>query len=108
MNELYLDERAFHHIRAVRTMLALARMRSIQHRGAEAAYYRAAGEHLERLRQFRNREEWTEILFYELDLSPSRAYELIALARGSTTLEALRFHKAASMKKVRKNKAKGA
>jgi len=84
--DYFLTDREQDDARGARVMLRLARLVC----GSRMAFYRAAGGHLEALRRHRDRAEWAEIIRHECALRPSRAYELMALARGDRTLEALR------------------
>jgi hypothetical protein len=100
----YLTERDQENIRGVTTMLYLARTPAM--RGREAAYYRAAGEHLARLQQNHRAAEWISIVREYCHLGPRRAYELVAIARGLAVRE-LRARTSARTQKSREIKAKG-
>ena len=69
--------------------------------GLRRACYRGVGEHLRRLREGRERAQWLA-LAREAGLSPRRAYELLAPARGGKPLSKLRAEKAMRERKRRK------
>jgi hypothetical protein len=82
---------------AVRTMLALARVTTKP--GLRSAAYRDVGIHLERLRRDRSKVEWVDLVRCSCGLSVSRAYELIAVAKGKTSLDDVRAANAARRRK---------
>jgi hypothetical protein len=98
--DYFLSDREQDHARAAVMMLRLARL---MHGRRRTAYYRAAGRHLEFLQRDRDRAEWVEIIHHEAALRPSRAYELMALARGDSTVAAQRE---AARNRKRKSRAK--
>jgi len=98
--DYFLSDRELAEAKAACVMLAIAKL------GGRAAFYRAAGGHLLRLRGDRDRGEWSEILRHECRLSIRRAYELIALARGKQTLDEARAATKARVKKFRKIKGR--
>jgi hypothetical protein len=77
-------DRDHHDIRGVLTMLALARLMKGR---SQAAYYRAAGQHLASLRRRRSQAEWIELIRTYCGLSRRRAYELMAIAAGKSLAE---------------------
>jgi hypothetical protein len=90
-------------IRAVQVMLWFARNR----RGRRPdPFYRAAGQHLARLRSRTSREYWIELVREECRLSPRRAYELMEIAAQAKTLADLRFGKAERVRKARSKQQK--
>jgi hypothetical protein len=98
--DYFLSDREQDHARGAVMMLRLARL---MHGRRRTAYYRAAGRHLEVLHRHRDRAEWVEIIHHEAALRPSRAYELMALARGDSTVETQRE---AARNRQRKSRAK--
>ncbi|MBO0715842.1 MAG: hypothetical protein J2P55_00705 [Rhizobiales bacterium] len=97
--DYFLSDREQDQARAAVTMLRLGRLM----RGRATAYYRAAGRYLEALQRDRDRAEWLEIIHHEAGLRASRAYELMALARGDSTVAAQRE---AARNRKRKSRAK--
>jgi hypothetical protein len=92
-------------IQAVRTMLGLAKF--TKKRGLKAAAYRAAGLYLERMRKGRTKTEWVDLVRTAIPMSEARAYELMRLAAGKTSLGE---HRAAGAERARKHyraKSKG-
>jgi len=77
-------------VQAVITMLALARMKVAAKR---EAFYRAAGQHLAHMRDGKHSEHFAELVRQHCGIGLSRAYELIAIARGKPLAE-LRAEKA--------------
>jgi len=71
-------------IRAVQVCMRLSRLM----RGrSEAAWFKAAGQHLQRLRQHCSRSDWIELVRTECGLSSRRAYELMEIAAGKSVQE---------------------
>jgi hypothetical protein len=66
-------------------------------------FYIAAGQHLKTLKAERkgNTAEWEALLKEKCGIGKSRAYELMKIADGRTTVEEVRAEKAESMRKVR-------
>ena len=82
--DYFLTDRELGDAHAARGMLKLAKITR------RAAFYRAAGLHLARLRGDWPKDTWQEIVHHEAGLRPSRAYQLIALANGKQSVEAQR------------------
>ena len=80
-------------IEAVNVMLALAKVRRAHKR---EPFYKAAGEHLERLRYGKSIEIWAEVVREHLGIGLARAYELVAIGAGRLSLAELRAQKGAS------------
>lgn len=94
-------ERDAYDARAVVAMIALAKLM----RGrSQVAYWRAAGQHLDRLRRRHSREWWLELIKEHCHLSSARAYEIIAIAEGKKSLAELQKSGAKRVKKHRENK----
>jgi len=71
-------------IRAIQVCMRLTRLM----RGrSEAAWFKAAGQHLQRLRQHCSRTDWIELVRTECGLSSRRAYELMEIAAGKSVQE---------------------
>jgi hypothetical protein len=85
-------------LKAVNTMLTLARMRRSHKR---APFYLAAGQHLDHLRQGKHVEVFAELVRKHCGLGLSRAYELISLGRGKPLAE-LRAEKGKSKREKAK------
>jgi hypothetical protein len=79
-------------IEAVNAMLSIARMRHARRR---EPFYRAAGEHLERLRHEKPVEIWAELVRKHIGIGLARAYELVAIGTGRLSLAGLRAQKGA-------------
>lgn len=77
-------------LRAVVTMLALARQRRSNKR---EAFYKAAGQHLAHMRGNKHTEHFAELVRRHCGIGLARAYELIAIGRGKPLAE-LRAEKA--------------
>jgi hypothetical protein len=92
-------------ITAIKTMVGLARFTN--KRGLKAAAYKAAGLYLERLRIGRTKAEWVDLVQVNCGLSVSRAYELIAVAKGTKSLKDTQVATAARRRKhyARQSKA---
>lgn len=67
-------------------------------------YYREAGRALIRLRADKPKDLWARILRDVCGLGVSRAYQLMQIGAGETTLAQLRAETSARVKKTRKNK----
>jgi hypothetical protein len=80
-------------IEAVNVMLALARMRQAHKR---EPFYKAAGQHLERLRHDKPVEIWAELVRKHIGIGLARAYELTAIGAGRLSLAELRAQKGAA------------
>ena len=95
-----LSEADMHNIRGVIWSLGHARIR-----GKSAVFrdarYRDAGEHLARLKHGRNKLAFTRLVERECDMGVRRAYELIAIATGSKSLETHREQTASRVKRLR-------
>ncbi len=91
-----------HDVQGIRTMVAIARGRRGTGR-SEQAFWRAAGQHLERLAY--RRAGWEELVKTECGISRSRANELIQIGRGKSLTEA-RSKTAERVKKHRENKGR--
>jgi hypothetical protein len=87
-------------IDAVRPMLALARFS--KRSGVRNAVYADIGRYLMRLRADRDKSHFADLVKEQCGLSVRRAYELIAIARGTKGLKTLRAEKTASMRKTRR------
>ena len=87
---------------AVNTMMRLARI-CVEAGRSPAQWYRAAGQHLARLRQGRTKAKWGKIVADECGLCLSRTYELVALGNGKP-LEDLRAGNSSRAKKKRARK----
>jgi hypothetical protein len=92
-------------IAAVRTMLALARV--TLKLGLRNAAYRDVGLHLERLRHGRPKVEFVDLVLTCCELSVSRAYELMAIAKGKKSLASTRAATAARRRQHYSRKSKG-
>ena len=79
-------------IEAVKAMLHLAKVRRAHKR---EPFYKAAGEHLERLRYGKSIEIWAEVVREHLGIGLARAYELVAIGSGRLSLADLRAQKGA-------------
>jgi hypothetical protein len=66
-------------------------------------HYKSAGQHLLTLKAEHkgNTAEWEQLLKEKCGIGKSRAYELIRIANGKTTVEEIRADKAESVRKVR-------
>lgn len=98
-----MNERDERDVRAVVAMVALAKLMKGR---SEQAYWRAAGQHLARLRDRRGREYWGTLIKDHCGLSSRRSYELISIAAGKKTLTELQKNTAVRVKKHRKNKGR--
>jgi hypothetical protein len=85
-------------VRRINSMLWLGRY----HRRS-IGYYRDAGMALQELRADRSKEMWADIITEHCNISVSRAYELMAVAKGRS-LKELRAEKTAAVRKYRKSK----
>jgi hypothetical protein len=90
-------------VRAVNVMMLLAKMR-LEAGRSPAPWYRAAGQHLARLRRGRGKSKWAQLVRDECGIGTSRAFELIALGRGKALAEA-RAENSGRVKKSRSCKA---
>jgi hypothetical protein len=96
-----MTEQDAYDVRGIVTMVALAKL---MRRRSQAAYWRAAGQHLARLHHRHSREFWLELIRDHCGLSSARSYELIAIARGKKTLAEVQKGTAERVKKHSKNK----
>jgi len=69
-------------VRAVNSMLAIARSRVKRRHGNPNPFYKAAGQYLDMLRGDKPKAIWAELVRKHCGLGASRASELVALARG--------------------------
>lgn len=90
--------------RDVRAIVAMVALAKLMRRRSQAAYWRAAGQHLVRLRRRHSREWWLELIKNRCHLASARAYELIAIAEGKTSLVNIQKGTAKRVKKHRENK----
>jgi len=74
-------------VRAVNVMVQIARARTRRKQGNPAPFWRAAGEHLARLRRSHTKTIFAEIVREHCNVGLSRAYELMALAGGKSLTE---------------------
>jgi hypothetical protein len=99
----HLDDSDRHNIRAVRTMLAMAKL--TRKPRLKNAAYRDSGTYLQRLRRGRDQTEWAEIVQRECRLSTRRAYQLVATSSAEKPLAELRSEGAARSRKYHRIKA---
>jgi hypothetical protein len=79
-----LTEADRYDLKAVETMLALARGRRSEKR---EPFYKAAGKHLDHLRRGKHTEHFAELCRRYCAIGLARAYELIAIGRGKPLAE---------------------
>jgi len=88
-------------IKAVRIMLHMARNRIASKR---EPFYKAAGQHLERLHYGKGTEVWAELVRQHIGIGLARAYELVALGAGKLSMKDLRLQKGASTRRWKASK----
>src|SRR5262245_6518812 len=86
----------YRNIKAVNTMLAIARGRRAEKR---EPWYRSAGQHLALLRHGKGVEIWAEVCRKHIGIGLARAYELCAIGAGRTSQAELRREKGASTRR---------
>ena len=91
MEPIPLTEADSENLKATNIMLTMARHRPAHKR---EPFYKAAGEHLMRLRHGKGVEIWAELIRTHLGIGLSRAYELVALGMGKRLVD-LRAEKGA-------------
>jgi hypothetical protein len=95
-----LDDHDLEQTRRVRSMVYFGRRFP-----KSPGYYREAGKALVALRQDKTKHFWEGIVREVCGLGVSRAYELMAIARGKVTLDTARERTRARQRKLRKRKA---